>query len=263
VFDLKTLERRFTRKHSILLKHGAYSPDGRFFVTTCANDQFTPCVAQVWNALTGVPVGRPILHKDGVLYASFSPAGREVVTAGEDFTALITDPYGTRQPIQLGHNHQVRSAVFSPSAAWVLTVGRDQLARVWEASSGEPITPSLPHLELLSQGVFIGNSAIAIAGLKKTSWIWRFPPAAHSLDDLVLLSRFLDGDLSDANAGAKPGAAPNAELLRVWQILKVRYPETFVVSRDEVTAWHEQQRKRAELEHNSEAAAFHAKRIEL
>ena len=43
------------------------------------------------------------------------------------------------------HQDLVRRAVFSPDGVWIATASDDCTARVWEALSGEPVTPALKH----------------------------------------------------------------------------------------------------------------------
>jgi len=145
VFDL-TGRLRFMLRQAAEVKFATYNDSGQLLLTACSNEQFTECAAQVWNASTGDPIGRPIKHKDGVLSAAFSPDSRQVVSASEDFTALISEIYGAAQPRVLAHDHQVRTACFSPAGSRVLTVG-GTVSRV----SGTPIpaSRSLPGFHTL------------------------------------------------------------------------------------------------------------------
>ena len=47
--------------------------------------------AQVWDARTGEPIGKPLQHEDKVNCAAFDPSGERVVTASDDKTARIWD----------------------------------------------------------------------------------------------------------------------------------------------------------------------------
>jgi WD40 repeat protein/tetratricopeptide (TPR) repeat protein/tRNA A-37 threonylcarbamoyl transferase component Bud32 len=140
---------------------------------------------RVWDARTGRPVGRgPLKHKE-VLEASFSPDGRYVLTAtgtGREmsFAAPATadirsepagrvtgmrylpdDQKGRVRVWELAtgkgrallsrSNEAVRLARFSPDGKSVVAVSegtdRNDVARVWDAQTGRPITPPLRHAE--------------------------------------------------------------------------------------------------------------------
>ena len=253
-FDLISKQPRLgPLKHAVPLAHAEYSLDGRLVVTACADSQFTPCSAQVWNAATGLPMGAPINHGDGVLYASFDPLGHRVVSAGEDFTALISELDGRGPPKQLAHNRQVLMACFSPSGKRVLTIDQNQFARVWDADSGEPITPPLPHHAKISRGQFLDEQTIATTDQNKT-WVWELPGNDHCSSELALLAKILNGDLS-TSSGSR--SKQQDKWLQNWHSLKSSYPEQFEVSNAELALWHEQQLKAAELEGDDRAAFFH------
>ena len=81
--------------HPAEVRHIAFSPNGRKIVTACA-DAFDPILfparnGQIWDVITGKPLGKPLHHSDGVLWAEFSPNGRLVVTTSEDGSARIWD----------------------------------------------------------------------------------------------------------------------------------------------------------------------------
>src|SRR5258706_5627357 len=220
VFDLSTGRLKFLLRHEAPVTVARFNLSGKLLLTASADDQCTEWSAWTWDTATGKPIGRPIKHKDGVLDANFSPEGTQIVTAGEDFTALISGMEGTVPPKQLVHNHQVRAASFNPKGSRVLTVGRDQTARVWDAHSGEPITPALPHFAQIWHGRFVGESMIAISDQKNKTWVWKLHPARQSQEELVSWARVLNGDMTDAN---KAPADSYAELLQCYNTLKIRY----------------------------------------
>ena len=52
------------------------------------------------------------------------------------------------------HKHHVNMAVFSPDGRKVATTSYDNTARVWDAETGEPLTPFLPHAAVLNSVAF-------------------------------------------------------------------------------------------------------------
>jgi len=143
-------------EHTAPVAHVEFSRDGRYLATCCADASLNKCSARVWAVPTGQPASPPLNHADGVLFASFSPDGRRIVTASEDFTARIWQT-ATGRPtgLPLKHGHQVTAARFSSDGRWVVTACRDGTARVWDAENNAPLTPPLRHLSALVQAAFL------------------------------------------------------------------------------------------------------------
>ena len=109
-------------------------------------------------------------------HAAFSPNGRRVVTASSDGTGLGRG-LGPADSPPMDHTEDgVVQAVFSPDGRRVLTltIGRDQTARLWDAGSGQPITPLLKHEGFVTQGGVQPRRPIAVvtAGADKTARVW-------------------------------------------------------------------------------------------
>jgi WD40 repeat protein len=158
VWDLTTGKLAFALKDS--QGFAAYSPDGRWIVTTGyqpnshtssaplglhgrAQDLvFADRTAKLWDAETGALHIVLKGHERSVHSAAFSKDSRWLVTASEDRTARVWDIASGREFITLrGHDDDVKTAVFSPDAKTVLTVSWDGTARLW------PVDPLPQALE--------------------------------------------------------------------------------------------------------------------
>src|SRR5262249_29667554 len=73
--------------------------------------------------------------------------------------------------------------------------------------------------------------------------------------DLVLLAQLLSGSRMDEAGAFRP--LEKDDLIRAWDKLKKKYPESFAASADEVLVWHEQEAKSCEQAWNWWAALFH------
>ncbi len=94
-----------------------FSPDGSRFVTS------ESMAAQVWDSVTGKPVGAPMRHDDLVITARFSPDGLRLLTGGWDKTARIwnaTTGEAITEP--LFHEGRVMEARFSKDGGRVVTI---------------------------------------------------------------------------------------------------------------------------------------------
>jgi eukaryotic-like serine/threonine-protein kinase len=150
------------------MRHGApvsahFSPDSRRIVTTSADN-----TARIWDAQTGLPLTEPLKHSGVVMSAEFSPNGQRIVTACFDFTARIWDAQ-TGKPltpplkhpgwvwfanfstdgervvttVALTPNDWLTPARFSPDGRRIVTAS--SAARLWDARTGEPLTPFLAY----------------------------------------------------------------------------------------------------------------------
>ncbi|MBL8825190.1 MAG: protein kinase [Planctomycetia bacterium] len=177
----------------------SFSPDGRRVVT--ASEDKT---ARVWNVTTGQPLTPPLTHQGRVNSASFSPDGRRVVTASEDKTARVWDA-ASGQPLTptLTHKDSVVSANFSSDGLRVVTVSMDigarmeevavrawgPAARVWDAASGQPLTPPLMHHYVLWTTTSFspdGRRVLTASAKDRSAQVWDIaigkpltPPITH------------------------------------------------------------------------------------
>ncbi len=253
VWNPKMEKPRFVLDHPINVEAARFSDDDSLIVTCSLDDQFTECAAQVWDASTGSPLGQPLKHRDGVLSAAFSPDHRRVVTASEDFTALIWDLVERGEPTKLQHNEQVHEACFNPSGSWVLTVSRDQTARLWDAESGEPLSPPLPHPSSLWHGVFLDDHSFVTSDNEGNSWLWKITTNSYPVGDLKLIAEILNGTRPSAKG---PGIAQETSY-DSWRKMKAKYPADFMTTHEELLAWHRQQAALSKEEGRWRAALFH------
>ena len=131
-------------EHEAGVGFAQFSPDGEIIAT--ASDK----TVRIWDSRTGRIVSGPIPQEEFAMSARFSPEGERIVVA---CTAFFSSSYArvidikSGQPItpHLRHSEGVHSAVFSPDGRRVVTASWDATAQIWDAQTGDPIGPALPH----------------------------------------------------------------------------------------------------------------------
>jgi tetratricopeptide (TPR) repeat protein len=146
-------------EHSDFVRCVAFSPDGKLIVTGSANE------ARLWDAATGLPIGKPLVHSDMVVSLGFSPDGQAILTGSWDNSARLWDAT-TGNPIgrPLAQSGFVSSAVFSPDGRTILIGCSDHTARLWDFATGLPLGQSLPQSEFVNSMAFSPDGRTIVTG---------------------------------------------------------------------------------------------------
>ena len=159
-----TVQRTLIR-HELKMKCVAYSPDGKT-VSTAQGDTVSR-----WDASTGEPAGRALVHSGEVASIAFSPDGRFLATGTLDKSVRIWEVASGKlvgQPIP--QPDMVNTVEFSRDGRWLLaaTGFRDHTvassARIWEVATSKPASPPLAHPATVRGGVFTPDGRLAITG---------------------------------------------------------------------------------------------------
>jgi WD40 repeat protein/serine/threonine protein kinase len=130
---------------------------------------------QIWDVVTGKPVGGPLLHPSPVRKAVFGPGGRLALTACRDHTAWVweLDPLKLKfgpLPIQ----RTVHALAYSPDGSRFVTASGPQQGTVqlWNAETGVAIG-TLPHQGKLGDIAFGRQSDLFVtASFDRLARLW-------------------------------------------------------------------------------------------
>jgi len=115
----------------------------------------------------------PIGHTDEINSSQFSPDGKQVLTASNDFTAKIWDVESGNLIADLkGHTFFVNSARFSPDGKQVVTVGQDGKMILWDTVTGDSIYSITPSSWVVSYAEFSPNGKLIVVASDNMAVIW-------------------------------------------------------------------------------------------
>jgi WD40 repeat protein len=128
--------------------------------------------ARVWNTATGAPLGEPV-GPGRSLERAFTPDGKRVLTVSRS-TARIQDPTGSQATlVSFSHHGDIQLAAFSGDGRVVFTSSADRTARVWNAMTGQPITPPLPQFQRVTRVRFNATgSRVLVIGDGNIGRVW-------------------------------------------------------------------------------------------
>src|SRR5262249_30919513 len=136
----------------------------------------------------------------------------------------------------LPHAGPVHLASFSANGRWLLTASGTDV-RIWDAGTGEPISPPLKHARDGQPVRFMALSAegqLVTEGAPGTRGPRRLAPDARPAAGLVSLARVVSGRRVE---GIVLVPDEPADLRAAWSKLARAYPEDFDASGKVVRAW--------------------------
>ena len=127
----QTIREALVLKHPASVLFAAFSPDGKFVVTGCADH-----MARVWDiAQPNRPRFELSGHTAGVTAAAVSPNGTRLVTGSQDGTVKLWDLATGNEVLSLKrHTAEITSVLFSGDGRNLLTGSYDQTGIIWRAA---------------------------------------------------------------------------------------------------------------------------------
>lgn len=232
-----------------------FSPDSRVFAT------YLPGASvQVWEAATGKALGSPWRPDRTVRQLVIDPVRSYLFCVEKDFGVSIRDLSTGNlisQPVQAMPG--VICAQLSPDGCYYATGHSDQSVRVWDAGTGEPVTPRFTGVEDMAQVHIAPGLAKVLAWGSQEVRVFSLTPASEVATHGVRLARLLTGLEFDPLRGpmaVKPG------LLGVeWECLKPIFLADAMASQPRWEAWHQEEAAICEQHGWWFAAAFHLGRL--
>jgi WD40 repeat protein/predicted Ser/Thr protein kinase len=217
-------------RHAARIHHLHFAPDGNRLVT--ASEDGT---ARVWDAQSGQPLTPSIKHPNAVVWAEFSPDGKRIATVS------LQDAQIAQRHTEAGHRDGLARAREllgggQPSAALATadaptTAAEDRrtprpgglsegawvsAARVWDAATGQPLTPWMEHPLPIFTAQFSPDGRLLLTA----SWghsirLWR----TETGQSLTTLPEFRGGvRAADFSPDSRWVLASDDNLVRIWDL---------------------------------------------
>ncbi|MEU8898081.1 TIR domain-containing protein [Nocardia sp. NPDC048505] len=143
VWDLDTgrVEVGRTNTARSAIAHPAFGRNGRPLVVTSDGD-----TVQIWDAITGAPVGVPIETRAGLIVPGFaiSPDGTRIALGGHDIAVTVWDIETGRQVgVPIGRDVAPEEFVFAPDGNRLATSAGSGPIIVWDIVSGQPVADTV------------------------------------------------------------------------------------------------------------------------
>jgi WD40 repeat protein/class 3 adenylate cyclase len=180
VWDATTGNRIFSLPHDGPVLSAMFSRDGRYLVTASMDG-----LARLWDASTGRLLEPRMEHDGRVLLASISADAQKVLTLTEDSVRVWNLTTGTS--VVLGPKPpevtwmSPRFPLFSPNGALVARAVENSGVQVFDAASGEPVTPPLLQNGTVYHAAFSPDSRrVVTAGKDGAARIWELAADVNS-----------------------------------------------------------------------------------
>jgi WD40 repeat protein/tetratricopeptide (TPR) repeat protein len=165
VWDADSGRLLFKLTHKECVRAVAYSPDGKKVVTGSDGG-----AARVWDAATGQPITKPLMHLGTIYSVVFSPDGRRVLVGGNRqgnvggqatlWDVATGEQLWTPRPMTSGPIWQVAC---SPDGKVLLTRSENE-ALLWDVESGQRLeAPPLGNRDVVPQGEYVSPSGERVA----------------------------------------------------------------------------------------------------
>jgi WD40 repeat protein len=152
------------------------------------------------------------------------PDGRRVAATIVDAQSVVVADAATGLSISppVIHPEPVNAVSLSPDGQLLCTVWGGRYARVWETSTGQPVTPQFQHTDLTGLAWHRDSQSLATTGKSGEVRVWNLSPAQHDTATLKTLARLLSAHrlLPGSESGLIPLSA--AELGAAWEAGKSR-----------------------------------------
>ena len=165
----------------------AFSPDSQLFALATSDTKnagevptFQPGRVLIWDRTTGQERAQLSGHEAGVRCLAFSPDGRFLVTGGGEINQpvpgelIIWDAATFQEQFRFeGHASGTTGVGFTPDSQRLISVGHDQLVKIWNINTRELLLTLSDHQQPLNaSAISPDGQRLATGGIDGTVGLW-------------------------------------------------------------------------------------------
>lgn len=153
----------------------------------------------------------------------------------------------------------VKGAHFSADGWFIVAYSQDKFVRVWDAATGEAVTPLLPHQDHVEEALVTATPQLVTVSMQCVVRVWNLAQPIYPARDLTDYARLLAGGSLERADSPRPADA--AELAALLHSLCSRQPGLFATSSNHLREWHLRQAQEPLTLGQAQAAVFHLERL--
>lgn len=135
LWDARTQTKMATLEHESLVWNIAFSPDGRWLISTHADGAIL-----IWDVAERRRVANLNEHSAAVYGAAYSPDGSRIASSSEDTSVIIWNAAtGQKETVLIGHKSKANGVAFLPDGKHVISCGFQDPLRLWDIERGETL----------------------------------------------------------------------------------------------------------------------------
>ena len=132
LWDTRTRTKIATLEHASLVWNVAFSPDGRWLVSTHADGAIL-----IWNVVERQRVANLNEHSGAVYAVAYSRDGCRIASTGEDSSVIIWNAAtGHKEAVLIGHQSRANGVAFLPDGQQVISCGFQEPLILWDSAHG-------------------------------------------------------------------------------------------------------------------------------
>jgi tetratricopeptide (TPR) repeat protein len=197
-----------------------------------------------------------------ITQAALSPDGRTLVTTSDDRTAQLWNAdNGEILPTALQFQHAGQSwpPRFSPYGRLVVLTSPGGV-RVWDAATGDPISPPLLHPADVDGVAFSPDGRQLLTASDHAGRLWPLAAEGNDAEEFLLLAQFLSCARTKTDDARLVPIGAN-ELAESWDTIRQKFPNAFTPPPADASAWYAEAARASERNQLWSAALAHLERL--